>query len=219
MKYPYDFINKIIHGDCLEIMKNIPDKSVDLVLTDPPYNCKSIGTKNRVYEQQKMQLPIQEYIEFCKSWFKEVERISDRIVFTPGISNICYYPQPFWVICWYKPAAVSFNRMGGFNAWEPIFVYGKPTQRLGQDVLKFNTINFKKGPESKHPCPKPKDLWKHILLKFSNENDIIFDPFIGSGTTAYVCKQESRRFIGIEKEKKYCEIAERRLSQEYFIFS
>ncbi len=121
--------NKTYHGDCLELMKELPDKSVDLVLTDPPYNAKDIGPNNRKYNSGIMCLPPEEYKKFCKNWFKEVMRISDNIVFTPGIANTHNYPQPYWQICWHKPAAVSYNRMGGYNAWEPIFIYGKPASK------------------------------------------------------------------------------------------
>jgi len=207
----------IYNGDCLEVIKELD--SVNLVITDPPYNAKNIGSNQRVYDITPMQLSGPEYSEFCFNWFGEVKRISENIVFTPGISNICNYPQPYWVICWHKPAAVSFNRMGGFNAWEPIFIYGKPTQKIGQDYIKINTLNFKKGPERKHPCPKVPALINWLVLNFSNEGDTVLDPFLGSGTTARACKDLGRKCIGIEISKEYCDIAVQRLSQEVLPFN
>jgi len=208
-----DYINKIICGDCLEVMKEIPDKSVDLVLTDPPYNAKNIGPNKRVYSKGKMQLSPNEYKKFCKKWFIEVCRIvkKNNIIFTPGIGNTHNYPQPYWQICWHKPAAISYNRMGGFNAWEPIFTYSGPKTRIGQDYIKCNTLNFSKGIEKKHPCPKPPNLWEWIIRHFSNKGDLIVDPFLGSGTTAKFAKELSRKFIGIEINPEYCKIAEQRL--------
>ena len=208
-------LNKIYCGDCLEIMKEIPEKNIDLILTDPPYNAKSIGPNKRIYSQGIMQLSEREYKKFCKSWLKEAKRISKNIIFTPGIANICNYPQPYWVLCWHKPAAVSFNRLGGFNAWEPIFIYGKTKKRIGQDYIKFNTLNLKKGLESEHPCPKILNLIIWLLRHFSDENDIVLDPFIGSGTTAVACKLLDRNFIGIEISEDYCKIANRRLANTY----
>src|SRR3990167_5465679 len=111
-------VSEIITGDCIEVMKTFEDQSFDLCLTDPPYNAKSIGTNARVYSLGQMQLPEKEYRTFCKAWFKEARRICKTIVFTPGIANTHNYPQPFWQIVWHKPAAVSFNRMGGYTAWE-----------------------------------------------------------------------------------------------------
>lgn len=208
-------LNKIYCGDYLDLMKKIDNNSIDLVITDPPYNAKNIGPNERVYSIGVMQLPDKEYKKFCKSWFKESLKLSKNIVFTPGISNICNYPQPYWVICWHKLAAVSYNRMGGFNAWEPIFIYGKAKRRIGQDYIKYNTLNLKKGPESEHPCPKVLNLIIWLIRHFSNENDTILDPFIGSGTTAVACKLLDRNFIGIEINPDYIEIANKRLANTY----
>ena len=154
--YKMKYENEIIQGDCLEIMKGIPENTFDLIITDPPYNAENIGPNKRVYVGQKMKLSNKDYSKFCKDWFREAKRISKNLVFTPGISNTHLYPAPFWQLCWHKPATVSFNRMGGFNAWEPIFIYGKPVQgqRLGQDYIRQDTFNLKKGPERNHPCPK-----------------------------------------------------------------
>lgn len=206
--------NRIICGDALEIMKSMTDKSVDLCLTDPPYNAKSIGPKHRKYAGGIMQSSPPGYRKFCESWFKEARRISKTLVFTPGIANTHFYPQPNWQICWHKPASVSFNRMGGFNAWEPIFVYGKTAKgkRLGQDYLLYNTLNFKKGIESDHPCPKNPDLWGRLVDIFSNQGDLVFDPMMGSGTTAVVAKKLKRNYLGIEIIKSYCEMAEKRIN-------
>lgn len=209
----------IYNGDCLEVMKELPDKSIDLVLTDPPYNAKNIGPKCRKYSQGIMQLPEKEYKKFCKSWFSMAGKLSKNIVFTPGIANTHNYPQPYWIICWHKPAAVSFNKFQGYNAWEPIFVYGKNTERIGQDYLKINTLNFKKGPEREHPCPKVPELINWLVIHFSNEGDTILDPFLGSGTTARACKDLGRKCIGIEISQKYCDIAVKRLGQEVMNFA
>ena len=77
----------------------------------------------------------------------------------------------------------------------------------------INTLNLKKGIESLHPCPKPQGLWNILLNKFSEENEIVLDPFLGSGTTARVAKDLKRNFIGIEINPDYCKIAEERLAQ------
>lgn len=212
-----NYINQVICGDCTEVMKGIKSKSVDLVLTDPPYNCRDIGPHHKKYESGVMQLSPQKYRKFCREWFRECQRISRRIVFTPGITNTHNYPQPTWQICWHKPAARSFNGLGGYNAWEPIFVYvEKPGSRinLGQDYILRNTLNFKKGIESGHPCPKILSLWTWLIEIFSTEGDIVLDPFLGSGTTAAACIRLNRRFIGIEISSAYVRIAEERIRIE-----
>jgi DNA modification methylase len=198
----------IYNSDCRDILPFLDP--VDLVLTDPPYNAKNIGPNKRVYEGSIMCLPEDEYRQFCLSWFSLVQ--ATNIIFTPGISNICAYPQPYWVLCWHKPAAVSFNRMGGYNAWEPVFVYGKPFKRLPQDYIYANTLKFTKGPEKNHPCPKPLSLWNYLLSL--TEAQTVLDPFLGSGTTLITAKQLGRKAIGIEIEERYCQIAAERLRQE-----
>jgi len=206
-------MEKLICGDALKLLKTFDNKSVDLCLTDPPYNSKNIGPKQRVYSKGVMQLPEKEYKEFCRKWFNEAMRISKAVIFTPGISNTHNYPQPFWQICWHKPAAVSFNRMGGFNAWEPIFAYGEVTKaHLGQDYIKVNTLNFNKGCEKNHPCPKPINLWGWLIRTFSKEGDTVLDPFIGSGTTAICCKQYKRNCIGIDINPDYIKMAQQRIA-------
>ncbi len=205
----------IYHGDCREILPEL--QKVDLVLTDPDYNAKNIGPNKREYENGMPALDADGYKAFCGSWFETVCAVTDDIVFTSGIANMWNYPVARWVLCWHKPATVSFNCMGGFNAWEPILVYGKPFKRLPQDYLLFNTLNFTKGPERNHPCPKPPSLWSYLLSIM--KDGIVLDPFLGSGTTCYCAKKLNRKSIGIEIEEKYCEIAAKRCSQEVFDFS
>jgi len=200
----------IYHGDCREILPQL--EPVDIVLTDPDYNAKNIGPNKREYDKGMPSLTDSEYKRFCRDWFKFAQGVTSNIVFTSGISNIWNYPKAKWVLCWHKPAAVSFNRMGGYNAWEPILVYGKPFKRLPQDYLYFNTLNFAKGEEKKHPCPKPISLWAYLMSLF--KEGTILDPFLGSGTTAVCAKKLGRRCVGIDIEEKYCEIAVKRLAQE-----
>ena len=206
-------LNKIIQGDCIKYMKTLPDKCIDLILTDPPYNAKDIGPNQRKYVVGQMQLPLKEYIKFCEDWFREADRVAKRIVFTPGIANVCYYPQPDWIACWHKPAAVSFNRFGGFNAWEPIMLYGKIPKgnRLPQDFILYNTLNFTKGIEKEHPCPKPLGLIEKLVDIFSLEGEIVYDPFMGSGTTAIAAKTLKRNYLGTEIAREYVKMANDRI--------
>jgi DNA modification methylase len=188
-------------------MKGIPSNSVNLILTDPPYN---VGLDYGDYIDIRP-----DYQEWCKTWFSECERISPLIVFTPGMVNINFWIKlnPFWVMCWFKSNQCSFSRIGGFNVWEPILVFGKPNKKVEQDG--FNIPIAGQDECAKHPCPKSQRAWTKLLNLVSNEGDLVLDIFSGSGTTALACKKNGRKFIGIEISKKYCEIAERRLAQEY----
>ena len=205
--YYQDDYATIYHGDCREVLPQLP--KVDLVLTDPPYNAPYIGPNHRTYVNGRGALPQIEYETFTRDW---VALMPDSWVLTPGIDNTHLYPPPRWILCWLKPAAVSFNRFGGYNAWEPIFCYGKCLQKLGQDYLRFDTLNLKKGAERHHPCPKPLSLWTYLISKMPE--GIVIDPFVGSGTTCRAAKDLERKSIGIEIEERYCEMAAKRMAQE-----
>ena len=139
--------------DAIEGMKRTGP--VDVIITDPPYNAKDIGTKGRKYSHGPMQIALEDYKAFCHDWFLMADSLVQTLVFTPGIANMCYYPQPDWAICWHKASSPSFHGLGGgYNCWEPIFVYGSPVKRLKRDVVEYLVLNFKKGPERGHPCPK-----------------------------------------------------------------
>ena len=211
--------SRILLGNCLDMLRQYPDKSIDLILTDPPYNAKNIGRHEKKYSLGLMSLPEEQYQKFCNDWFKEASRVAKTVVFTPGITNITRYPQPDWVICWHKPAAYGFNRFGGFNAWEPVFVYGKIAKgkRLPQDYIMTHSLFFSKGPEINHPCPKPPVLMKFLIDKFCPENGVVLDPFNGSGTTTVAAKHLGRDFIGIDINPEYNQIAEERLRQEVLL--
>jgi DNA modification methylase len=206
--YYSDEYTAIACGDCREVLPRLP--KVDLVLTDPPYNAPDIGPHHRKYANGQGALSPGKYKKFIRAW---VKLMPDDWIVTPGIANTHLYPQPRWILAWHKPAAVSFNCFRGYNAWEPIFCYGKPLNKLGQDYLRFNTLNLKKGAERHHPCPKPLSLWGYLVSKMPK--GIIVDPFMGSGTTLVAAKSLGRRAIGIEIERKYCDIAVKRLQQEY----
>ena len=209
--YYVDDAVAIYHADCRDILPSIPDKSIDLVLTDPDYNAKDIGPHHREYIGGMPYLSDREYKKWCKGWFKLARKVTDNLVFSCGLKGLWNYPPARWVLCWHKPAAVSYNRFGGYNVWEPILIYGNPFTRVPQDYLNFNTYNLKKGSEREHPCPKPDSLWSKLITMA--KADLILDPFLGSGTTAFCAKKLGRKCIGIEIEEKYCEIAVKRLSQ------
>ena len=176
----------IYHGDCREVLPQL-DVKADLVLTDPDY-------KNQ-----------------DAAWFGMVR--ASRVILTPGIDNIALYPQPKWVLCWYKPSGITYSRCGGFNQWEPVLLYGDRFH-FTQDYFYQIPLNFSNGPERHHIYPKPVNLWDWLILGGSKGHELILDPFLGSGTTCCCAKKLHRHSIGIEIEESYCEMAARRCSQE-----
>lgn len=185
----------------------------DVVITDPPYNAVNIGPNERRYENHVV-LSDEDYAVWCKQWWGLATAVTQRMVFTSGIKYAWNYPPPLWMLCWHKPSAIAYNRMRGLNAWEPVLVYGTiPKKWHGQDYFRQDPLNFSKGPERDHPCPKPLSLMRWLIDNCSLEGETILDPFMGSGTTLRAAKDLGRKAIGIEISEAYCEIAARRMQQ------
>ena len=179
-------------GDCIELMQEMSDASVDLVLTDPPYN---LGIEYGQNSNDKKD----NYDTWITEWLQECKRVSDKIVITPGIVNLAKYDGYDWIACWWKPAAMGHCFLGA-NNWEPILVWGKPIKRIC-DVFRAPIIPDKslKG----HPCPKPINLFIQIIESFTNEGETVLDPFLGSGTTLSACRKTNRNGIGFEINPDY----------------
>lgn len=204
MKWPDDYINRVIHGDCLEVMRGMPDKCVDIVLTDPPYGMNY--QSNHRYEK------------WCRIFGDKALPV-EAIHMSIGKARRCAYvfcrwdnlpnmPQMRSVIAWVK----NNWSMGDLEhehgrQWEAICFYPKEDHKF---VARIPDVVFADRTGNKyHPTEKPTDLMFRLLS--SNEGGIIFDPFCGSGTTLVAAKMLGRRYIGIDIEKKYCDIAEERL--------
>jgi len=208
MKTIDNFVNKVICGDCLEVMKNMPDKSVDLVLTDPPYG---VNMNYDIYKDTE-----ESWFDLMRKVIPEMLRIGKMVIFPScQIKRLDFFYKEFspdWLLCWYKGSVGSASFVG-FNDWEPHLVYGKNNTKM-HDFFKATPEPQKNG----HPCQKP-ESWARWLISraTNNEGDIVFDPFNGSGTTTAVAKKLNRRFIGIEISPEYCKIAEQRLAQEMLV--
>lgn len=231
-------------GDCIKILKEIPDNSVDLIFADPPYNlsgkkhttCKS-GKKVNC---NKGEWDIIENIdEFNKSWLEECKRVltDDGTLWISG--TLHNHPSigfllkklGFWIIndiVWFKrnaPPQLQPNRLA--PSTEIIWLASK-TKKYYFDYDKAKEINGGKQmrnlwdmPAQRHktihPTEKPETLLERIILIGSKKGDVILDPFMGSGTTGVVCKRLKRKFIGIEIDEKYYKIAKERMEQENLV--
>ena len=203
-------LNKIHHWDCLELMKLIPDKSIDLVLTDPPY---WIGIKWKVGGGKLAK--VKDYWDFndrdneipSKEYFDEILRISKNAIifwgnyFIENLSN-----SSCWIVR-------DKNNSGNFADCElartnfntAVRIYKYTWNCMIQEDMSNKEVRH-------HPTQKPIQLFKWILENYSEPWMTICDPFLWSWTTAIACKELWRNFIGIEKEKKYVDIANKRLA-------
>jgi DNA modification methylase len=125
------------------------------------------------------------------------------------------YPRPTWVLNWHTPAGSGVGPWG-FCTWQPILVYGKdPYMANGMGSRPDVIVHTESAEKNGHPCPKPEKLWSKLLNRVSVlDTDIVFDCFMGSGTTALVAEKKQLKWFGCELEPKYCEIANRRIEAE-----
>jgi DNA modification methylase len=236
-----DIVNNIICGDCLELLKNIPDNSIDLIITDPPYmisqksniSRKSFGKCDLMLNFGEWDIFKSEvdYKNFTESWFRECVRIlkpkSWMYVFFSK-EKIGYFPLEFAskygmntknIFTWIKSNITpSIRKMNYLSSVEFIWVGSKGDSRIKNFLQQKEMVNYMITPNSSvygvsgHPNEKPEILVSRFVLTSSYENEVVLDPFIGSGTTAVVCKKLNRRYIGIEKNPEYIEMAKKRLS-------
>ena len=217
-------VDTIICGDCLEEMRQFPDKYFDLCLTDPPYGIgeaagknqsrsKAFGSKTHAaHNTRKTVIPSKDYGNAAwdnkppsEELFDELFRVSkNQIIF--GGNYFCLPPSPCWIV-WDKDNSGDFADCE--LAWTsfPTAVRKIKFRWNGmlQEDMKHKETRY-------HPTQKPVKLFVDILEKYSKPGDTVLDPFLGSGTTAIACLKTDRRYVGIEKEPEYCEIARKRVA-------
>ena len=214
-------------GDCLEIMKEIPSESIDLIVTDPPYliKYKSNYRKNKNHDFCSKILNDDNY-ELISDYIKECYRIlkNDTAMYIfCNCDRVDYFKRELEkvgfkiknMIVWIKNNWTAGDLKAQFGKQYEIILLVNKGRRLFNgkritDVWYFNRVV---GKEQVHQNQKPVDLIQQCILKHSNENDLIFDGFMGSGTTGIACLNTDRRFIGVELDEKYFEIAKKRIEE------
>jgi len=205
-------LGRLWHGDCVDGMEHI--SSVDLVLTDPPYG---ISNGEKVCCQDGGKIPGIEYGEYDwdtlpdKQVFTRMISISkNQIIFGGNYFTKYLEPTNSWIF-WDKikfPNGSRPTNSDGELAWTSFSFPMKKITHLWRGMIK-------EAPEKRHhPTQKPVGLFVQIINLYSKSTDLILDPYSGSGTTLIACERLKRRWIGIEIEEKYCEIAAKRIEQE-----
>jgi len=209
-------------GDCLEVMRSMPDKSVDAVITDPPYKISQTYTANVDADNLMAVSSIfpasEELFRVCKDGAYLAMFYDTRIL-----------PLAFQAMRWagwkYLRGLTFYRRWGNANklyGWmstsDFILIFRKPSD----SIFKFystdwrHDVYIKDKPEStgsNHPAQKPVDDVSHLVKHLTPEDGICFDPFMGSGTTGVACIRTGRNFIGIEIDPTYFAIAEKRIAE------
>ena len=205
-------------GDCLELMKAIPDGSVHLVLTDPPYGIdfQSNFRKNKFNKIENDSAVNAEFLDECKRVLKDTGAFYCFTRWDVYPSWIEQISKRFKV----KNCIVWFKRGGGLGDLKKGYIYNhefiiycaEKNHRLNgkrrNDVFEF----AKDAPSTYvHPTQKPISLLKEIIERSSNEGGVVLDCFMGSGSTGVACVNTNRRFIGIELDEGYFNIAKKRI--------
>mgnify|MGYP003420909633 FL=1 len=193
----------LYEADCIDALQIIG--AVDAVITDPPYG---IGLDYALEgfddTPEELQALIDSFVPLCR-------QIAPIVSITPGNVNHYLYPKPTWTLCWFNRAGAGSGPWG-FSCWQPILCYGPdPYLRLSMgrrpDFIEHSETSEKNG----HPCPKPIRFQKLWIERVALDAQTILDPFMGSGTTGVAAVQMGRKFIGIEREEKYFQIACKRI--------
>ena len=205
-------------GDCREILPTLGN--VDAVVTDPPYGVSYEGSttkhgKNGFGYASFDDTP--EAIEaICVPAIREAVALARSAVVTPGNANAFKYDPPRAMGSIFYPSGANSGPWG-FVCSQPLFFYGKDPylmNALGRLPSAFSTTEATDR-SVEHPCPKPIGTMKWLVQRVSMANETILDPFMGSGTTGVACAKLGRKFIGIEIEPKYFDIACRRIEAAY----
>ena len=213
-----DLIGKITCADCLDVLRDLPDKCVDLVLTDPPYG----GVNRKTNGLRNLDKGCADIVAFdFNAWLNEIVRICKGSVYIwcghEQISDIFkkLNTNKFStrLLIWEK---TNPSPMNGDCIWlsgiEPC-VYGKRGGATYNGFCQNTVIRANTERETIHATQKPINLFSKLITTSSNENDLVLDCFSGSGTTAVACHNLNRRFICIEKDPEYHAASVKRLEQ------
>ena len=186
----------------MALMAQMPDKSVSLCLTDPPYGIGMAGNPVR----QKHEKQDWDSHPPSKEIFDEILRVSKNQIIWGGNYFSQHLPSSKCFLVWNKLQPENFTLAMCEMAWAS---FDSPAKLFTQSVHKEGNAY--------HPTQKPVELIKWCMAKYSQPDDLIFDPFMGSWTTAVAAKQLGRRFIGAELSPAYCEVGRQRLRQEVLL--
>ncbi|MCL2212886.1 MAG: site-specific DNA-methyltransferase [Oscillospiraceae bacterium] len=222
------------HGDCKHLLKTLPDNSIDLILTDPPYNIAQYSTGNIKFNwRSDINNDIAKWDEVPldpKDFVAEFKRIlkptGNAFVFTSynmvGDWHKAFDSEydTFQFMAWHKTNPVpNFMKTSFLNSVELIVCFWNKghTWNFSNQAEMHNFIETpicggnERLKDPKHPTQKPIKVLEHILKIASNEGDVVLDPFMGVGSTGVATKNLGRKFVGFELDEQYFQAAEKRL--------
>lgn len=227
-------MHQLLHGDCYELISNLSDKSIDLVITDPPYKFQSSGggfysnanNDKRMYIDNLKNAnccefePIK-FLELLKPKMKKFYGyfFCNKVLLADYIKFADDNKYNFDILVLAKNNPIpAFNRHHLSDLEYIVMIRAKGTyfskHKDIDDFRKFYITSCKKG---LHPAEKPIELLERFIRVSSEENNIVLDPFMGSGSTGVACLNTDRDFIGIELEDKYFKMAQERIENKVIV--
>ena len=233
--------SKLYNGDCIEIMKDLVDESVDCILTDPPYNLGLFMHKRNTNIKQMREnsfayagwdnLDYQAWYEVMKTFFYQCSRVLKKkgtlLVFMSiiKVESIIKIAEEFGFYykttgIWHKtnpmPRNMNIQYVNSTECW--IYMINQGTSgtfnnagKLKHDFIESSICPISEKKFGKHPTQKPLKIIKDFIITLTNPNDIVLDPFMGSGTTCVASLELGRKYLGIEIDKNYYTIAQHRI--------
>jgi site-specific DNA-methyltransferase (adenine-specific) len=210
----------LYNDDCLKVLPTLADNSIDLVLTDPPYGMNYQSNWRKIKYKKINNDNNIDWLYFSLKQFKRILKEDSHCYIFCSIhflsKFIDYSKEHFTlkdILIWEKNNHGSGDLTGGYAPkYEFILFLTKGRKELNgkrePNILKYNKTN-----NILHPTQKPTDLLEFLISKSSQEKDLILDSFMGSGSTGVACKNINRKFIGIEMDKNYFDIAKNRIEE------
>ena len=226
---------QLYNGDCLEILKQIKDKSVDLIVTDPPYDVDTTGGGGTINTIKKLNKSLEDLdnanisngydIELYNTEFVRVMKNINIYIWCNKVQIPDYFnfyvnklKCKFDILCWHKGNALPTysNKYLSDTEYCLYFRRGGYCQPADYETAKtywFQPINSKDKNLYNHPTIKPLNIIKQLVQNSSKKGDMVLDCFMGSGTTGVACKELERDFTGIEINEEYFTVAKNRIEQ------
>lgn len=228
---------ELLHGDCLELMKDIPDESVDLIITDPPYLHVKGGMKSKKYNTGTWKADSN--MVSSMSDFGEAEIFNFLGTAIPKMKkvNMYIFCSKLQLVSYFKYISMNKKLKYDLLVWDKVKYSMKSSKfytsdieyvvRIYQAGVSLRKVLIEDGtksdikhymkrqaypqPRGEHGTMKPVNLIENFIRVASDENDVVLDPFMGSGTTGVACKNLGRSFIGMELDEEYFNVAKERI--------
>ena len=233
-----DWVGRVHHGDCVVLLDKMPERSIDLIVTSPPYNIKNStgnGLKNgsggkwpqaaliKGYRDHDDAMPHDEYVAWQRECLHAMMRVlrEDGAIFynhkwriQRGLlqdrADILDGFPVRQIIIWQRNGGINFNPGYFLPTYEVIYLIAKPNFRLAPKANALGDIwHISQESNNPHPAPFPVELAQRCIE--STNGQIVLDPFIGSGTTAIAAETSRRQWIGIDVSEDYCMMARERI--------